>query len=267
MQNTTLSKRPFGESAEFERQVRERVEREPKEEFVNLNLQKVDNSNEETGPLFIYNPTTKNIKNILGEFIGKRYGPSIVGAGEAYNKFYNSTEFVNPDYVKRNRENWKLAVRGEIKPYYTPYLNCSSRKHNSYCSIFLFNRRNSEDWYDGSMNYFFDGFSDAPRGVKASHEFDRAEIMFDNYSTIYEAPPEIAGPYLEFLGMVGANNPTVMTLYALQNLPVELDANTVFELEEFMGNSNALIGGKRRKRKSKRKCRRSRKRRTRRHRF
>jgi hypothetical protein len=315
MENSTLGKRGTGESANFEREVRKRVEIEPDEDEVllNMNLIRVSDPNKEKGPLFIFNETTYEIKNIYGEVLGEKYAYDLRAHGPAYDKFYNSTTFVTPNYVKTNRKNWKEARPGEIKPYFTPYMSCS--KHNNrFCSIFLFYKgnRSSDKIYEVSMKYFFDGFpgfdgfaghTGFPRGVRPRHEFVSANTPFRENNTIYEAPPEIAEPYLEFLGMQDATNPTLTTLYALQNLPekvrvldpfvksynysnlhdpfevrargkddsfversgrVALPADIVLDLEEYIGNnSNARIGGKRKKRKSKRKCRRSRNRRTR----
>jgi hypothetical protein len=300
MANSTLGKRGIGETANLEREVRGRFEIEPEEELINLKLQKVNNEDEEMGPLFIYNPTTKQVKNILGELIGKRFGDEIIASGNAYDKFYNSTEIVTPNYVSTNRQNWKEARPGEITPYFKPYISCSN--NNRFCQVFLFYKRNNGNWYDVSMKYRFDGFSGFPRGVSTENVLVRAGVILDDgYSTVYEAPPEIAQPYLNFLGIV---NPTLMTLYALENLPpkereldpfvksftypnlrdpvavrargendssvehsgkVELPADIVSDLAEYIDDdSEARIGGKRKKRKSKRKCRRSRKRKTRR---
>lgn len=299
--DTFLGKRER-ESANFEREVKERVEKQPQEEFINLKLQKVNNPKEEEGPLFMYNPKTKIVKNMLGENIGKKDYSRIYlyrNAGNAYDRFLNSTEIITPAYVLANRQNWKEAVPGEIKPYFTPYIACSPQGA-IYCRVFLVKGVNPNGIYETSMEYNFNGFLPVS---SSDNVFQLSSMNFDSiYAVFYEAPPEIAEPYLRFLGIV---NPTVMTLYALQNAPererefdplvksyshpnfkdpvavrprgpkdsskersgpVGLDANTVIELAEYMGNSNALIGGKRKKRKSKRKCRRSRKRRTRRYR-
>lgn len=153
------------------------------------------------------------------------------------------------------RETWTPVSDQNLRPFYTPYILRQRRFANKYdyhLCLFVNKENNEEDdqvaaEHGGNtlcrlaFTYKINS-GDTTRYLYCN---EMVNLANNQESQLFEAPREFAGPYMQFLGIA---SPTAKIAYPMREVGAELDADSMQQLTNFLGEQKQ--GGRRRRRRT-----------------